>query len=268
MYKKTILNGILGVCLTIPALSATAGFESGIPAGWTGVGNFGTITGIDGDVATPPNGSTSYGYVTTSGGVYGSTPFGIGGTTNGSNLKSTVFTAAAGDPLNFYFNYITSDGSGFADFGYAQLLNAADLTQAALIFTARTQPDGNIIPGFGLPPIDATVPVAPIIDGQTNWSPLGGSSGACFNGVGNGCGQTGWVLSAFNIAVAGNYLIEFGVANFSDTAFDSGLAFDGITVAGVPITPPSEVPVPAALPLMASALAAFGLSRRRTSTKI
>ena len=52
MYKKTILNGILGVCLTIPALSATAGFESGIPAGWTGVGNFGTITGIDGDVAT------------------------------------------------------------------------------------------------------------------------------------------------------------------------------------------------------------------------
>ena len=265
MYKKTILNGILGVCLTIPALSATAGFESGIPAGWTGVGNFGTITGVNGDVVTPPNGSTSYGYVTTVGGVNGSTPFGITGTRRGSNLQSTVFTAAAGDPLNFYFNYITSDGSGFADFGYAQLLNAADLTQAALLFTARTQPSGNIIPGFGLPAIDATVPIATIIANQTNWSPLGSDSGRC---VTAGCGQTGWVLSAFNIAVAGSYLLEFGVANFSDNAFDSGLAFDGITVAGVPITPPSEVPVPAALPLMASALAAFGLSRRRTSTKI
>ena len=265
MYKKTILNGVLGFCLIVPALSATAGFESGIPAGWTGVGNFGTVTGVNGDVATPPNGNTSYGYVSTDNGVNGSTPFGISGTTTGSNLRSSVFSAAAGDPLNFYFNYITSDGSGFADFGYAQLLNAGTLTQAALIFTARTKPSGNIIPGFGLPAIDATVPVATIIAKQTNWSPLGSDSGKCFAA---GCGQTGWVLSAFNIAVAGDYLLEFGVANFSDNIFDSGLAFDGITVAGVPITPPSEVPVPAALPLMASALAAFGYSRRRTNTKI
>lgn len=263
MYKKFVVSSILGVCLTLPALSAVAGFESGIPAGWTGVGNFGTVTGVNGDVVTPPNGNTSYGYVSTHNGVTGSTPFGISGTTTGSNLKSSVFSAAAGDPLNFYFNYITSDGSGFADFAYAQLLNAADLTQAALIFTARTKPSGNIIPGFGLPAIDATVPVATIIAKQTNWSPLGGDSGSCYAA---GCGQTGWVLSAFNIAVAGDYLLEFGVANFTDNAYDSGLAFDGITVAGVPITPPSEVPVPAALPLMASALAAFGLSRRRTST--
>ena len=267
MSKNILMNTVIGACLTFSVSSAMAAFESGIPAGWVGVGGFGTVTGVNGDVATPPNGSTSYGYVTTVGGVNNSTPFGIAGTTNGSSLQSTVFTAAAGDPLNFYFNYITSDGSGFADFGYAQLLKAADMSQSALIFTARTKPDGNIIPGFGLPPIDAAVPVAVIIDGQTNWSPLGSDSGNCFNGVGQGCGQTGWVLSAFTIAVAGQYLLEFGVANFGDANFQSGLAFDGITVAGVPINPPSEVPVPAALPLMASALAAFGLLRNRKQLK-
>jgi hypothetical protein len=32
-----------------------------------------------------------------------------------------MFAATAGTALNFYFNYVTSDGAGFADYGWAEL---------------------------------------------------------------------------------------------------------------------------------------------------
>lgn len=240
--------------------SATA-FDSGIPAGWTGTGSYGTL-GANGVVTTSSEGG-SYGWVSSAGGITGQ-GLGLGaGETNGSVLRSGAFTAAAGDELDFYFNFITSDGSGFSDYAWARLLDSS-LNPVALLFTARTTPSGNSVPGFDMPPIAATITpsLVTIIAGATTWAPLGGSSGACYNGIGQGCGNSGWVRSQYEIADAGDYILEFGVVNWLDQQFDSGLAFDGITVGGKPIDP-EEVPEPASLALLGLGLAGLGLFRRR-----
>lgn len=266
--------------LALPGLLAgTASaqtFDGGLPAAWGCIGNCGT-SGADGDIGLVPGGGSQYGFVSTTGGTFiGGLGPGIGsdgtagsGTaTNGSVLVSNVFAANAGDALEFNFNFITSDGSGYADYAWARLLNAGDLTEAALIFTARTTPDGNSVPGFGMPAVNAnlTPPDVVIQDGLTTWSHLGAYSGACFNGVGQGCGVTGWVFSSFMIAGAGNYLLEFGVTNWGDSQYDSGLAFDGLTVGGAPIEdggPGAVVPEPITMILMGTGLAGVGAVRRR-----
>lgn len=257
-YVKSV-KLITLVALACSAQVAHADFVGGIPAGWACTGNCGAL-GANGDVTLSPLGNAKYGYVSTSQGVNGTSPFALGSETTGSKLVSTAFTANAGDALNFYFNYVTSDGSGFSDYAFSRLLNAADNSQAAILFTARTKPTGNIIPGFGLPNADATIPVTPIIPNASNWSALGANSGECYAA---GCGSTGWVPSTFEIGVAGSYLLEFGVVNWVDSAFQSGLAFDGITVGGKPIDPPSAVPLPASLPLTLSGLAMLGFFRRK-----
>lgn len=261
--------------LVLPGFMAGAAsaqtFNGGLPAAWGCIGHCGA-TGADGDITLAPGGGTQYGFVSTNGGTFmGGLGPGIGGegtATNGSVLTSSVFSANAGDALEFNFNYITSDGAGYADYAWARLLNAADLTEAALIFTARTTPGGNSVPGFGMPEVNADLTPATVViqDGKTNWSKLGSYSGWCYSGVGNGCGMTGWVFSSFMIAGAGNYLLEFGVTNWNDTAYDSGLAFDGLTVGGVPIEeggPGAVVPEPITMILMGTGLAGIGAVRRR-----
>ena len=220
----------------------------------TCLGNCGTL-GADGVVSVSPLGG-DYQYVSTDQGVTGVSPYNLGVETNGSKFTTSLFSANAGSLLDFYFNYVTSDGSGFSDYGWARLLNG-DGSEAALLFTARTQASGNIIPGQGLPTPDAAIPTATIIPGGPAWSPLGSSSGRCFDA---GCGYTGWVESIFTIATAGDYMLQYGVVNWQDTGFQSGLAVDGITVDGEPISP---VPLPAALPLMFSALGALGFVRHK-----
>lgn len=259
--KKSARNLGLTALLSVSAFSfigeasATA-FDSGLPAGWTCTGNCGTL-GANGVVTTSPEGG-DYGWVTSAG------PDGVGlglvGETNGSKLSSSVFSANAGDPLVFYFNYVTSDGAGFADYAWSRLLDSS-LNQVAVLFTARTTPGGNSVPGFGMPAISATMSPAEVTisPGGPSWSPLGGSSGACYS---TGCGYTGWVESTYTIADAGNYILEFGTVNWLDTAFDSGLAFDGITVAGIPIDD-NNVPEPASMALMALGLAGLAAARRR-----
>lgn len=197
-------------------------------------GGCGTL-GPDGVVKAPPGFST-YGWVSSRGGtVFGGLP-GIGGVgtpTNGSWFRSAPFSAAAGETLAFQFNYITSDGASYNDYAWARLLNA-DLSVAANLFTARTTPAGNTVPGFGMPAATARVDPATVtvVPGAPLWSPLGQWSGTCWD---TGCGFTDWVRSQYQIGTSGRYVLEFGVTNWDDELWDSGLAFQGAQIAATPI---------------------------------
>jgi hypothetical protein len=79
--------------------------------------------------------------------------------------------------------------------------------------------------GLGLFAISALVSVG--------GSPLGSWSATCFD---TGCGYTGWINSNYIIPTSGNYYLEVGTVNWDDQIFDSGLAMDGATVGGNPIT--------------------------------
>jgi PEP-CTERM motif len=256
--------GLLG------CLAETAAADS-IPSGWTCSGNCGS-SGADGVVTLSPTGNSSYQWVSTTNGLngVGALPSGaLGHETNGSTLATSVFSANAGTALSFYFNYVTSDGAGFSDYAWAELFNSSK-TPVALLFTARTEPTGSIVPGTGLPnPLATLHPGSvPIIGGGPTWSPLGSSSGTCFDA---GCGYTGWVNSSYVIPTAGNYFLEIGVTNWLDTQFDSGLAVDGVSVGGVPITPPpgggspppTSTPEPGTLALLSVGLAGLVARKRK-----
>ncbi|GAA0813522.1 hypothetical protein GCM10009111_09030 [Colwellia asteriadis] len=229
-------------------------FDGGIPANWGCTGNCG-VAGADGVVTAAPTGANNYGWVSTDNGVNGVGLDGLVGT-DGSVLTSNLFAANAGDDLEFFFNYVTSDGAGYADYAWARLLDES-LNQVAMLFTARTKESGNIVPGIGMPAPEATLSPGSveIIAGAPSWSVLGSDSNSCFS---SGCGYTGWVQSNYSILTAGSYYLEFGVTNWTDTAHDSGLAFDGITIAGVAIDPVA-VPEPAGVALFSLAL--LGLAR-------
>ena len=156
-----------------------------------------------------------------------------GQATNGSELLSDIFYAVLGQVINFDFNYVTSDGSQYADYGFAQLINTTS-NEVYQLFNARTVPDGAIIPGQELPPVVASLSPASvqITPGAPVWSPLSESSGGCFSA---GCGYTGWISSSFTVPQSGSYQLRFGAANWSDTAWQSGLAFSGLVLDGATI---------------------------------
>ncbi len=248
--------------LLAAALFSVAGANAlPIPAGWTCSGSCGDL-GADGVVTVSPNGG-NYHYVSTSGGLggVGVLPGGGlgGGEFNGSTLTTNAFVAAASDTLKFFFNYVTSDGAGFADYAWAALVDSSNVS--TILFTARTIEAGDVVPGFGTvlaPGVTLTPATTGIIGGGPAWSPLGGSSGECFDA---GCGYTGWIQSDYVIPVADTYTLVFGTTNWADDLFDSGLAIDGIVAGGVVVG--GDVPEPSTFALLGLGTLALVVRARR-----
>jgi hypothetical protein len=242
MRWRVVLVGVT-VIATIAGLAEAQIFDGGIPPTWTCDGICGA-SGADGVITLAPSSGAQYGYVVSAfDSPTGLALSGVGGTgspTTGSRLRSSAFTATAGQELRFYFNYVTSDGAGYADYGWARLLDGS-LTEVALLFTARTTPGGSTVPGFDMPAVAATITPATVtvVPGGPTWSPLGAESGLCYD---TGCGYTDWVLSSYDIPVDGTYILEFGVVNWNDSSYQSGMAFDGITVGGAPPSASEAIP--------------------------
>jgi hypothetical protein len=111
-YKRTLRRIVYGVSAVL-LLLLMASLASPACAD-TCVGNCGTL-GANGVVPLSPTGNSSYQFVSTNLGLngVGALPTGaLGSETNGSTFTTSLFSAAAGDPLNFYFNYTSSDGAG------------------------------------------------------------------------------------------------------------------------------------------------------------
>ena len=265
MHKKIRILGWMVGTATALALSAGAAHAAPLPAGWTTNGTAGSFTTADGVVTLAP-GYSSYQWMSTSGAPTGggTLPVGaLGGETNGTAVSTPTFTVAAGDKLNFYFNYITSDGASFVEYAWAALFVGAS-TFEDYLFTARTTTSGDTVPGFGLPGLGAGVTLTPsstaIIAGGPVFSPLGGSSGLCYS---TGCGYTGWIEMDYTFTLGGDYSLKFGVTNWADSAYDSAFAVAGVTINDVPIDDDNQVPEPATLALVGISLAGLGILRRR-----
>ena len=241
---------LLASCITFAfggIVHAASMFDNGIPAGWTGVGQYG-ISAAQGSVtASPVAGGKSHGWVSTFDGMQGvGLASAIGGAVPvvGSQLRSDVFNAQAGEELRFYFNYVTSDGtrgdmSAPGDYAWARLLDDAG-NEVAILFTARSAEKNPVVPGEDMPGMSAVLsPVSGAVDGSSpSWLPLGWDSaeynhGGCAKGV--NCGVTGWMESTYIIPSSGSYILEFGVTDTDGGYAASALAFDGVEVGGQPI---------------------------------
>jgi hypothetical protein len=251
------------------AAAMALGLSAAPAAAATCIGACG-VAGANGDVTAPPT-SATYGWISTAGGVDGAGQLSVGGT-NGSSFTTSAFTASAGDNLRYYFNFISSDGQSapgsfiFEDYAFVQLLDAATDSPVAMLFNARTEPDVLTVPGSGLDPISPGVTLTPASTmiqigtgggGGPLWAQLGGDSGSCW---GPGCGYTGWIRSDFQVANSGSYRLKFGVSNWGDTAYQTGLAYSGLAIGGHEIG--DGVPEPASWALMILGFGGIGAMMR------
>ena len=244
---------------------------------WSVSGVAGVITGGT-TVPNSPLGNAQFGYVSTAGpggtsnATYNTSPLvlksegaGMENQTNGTKVRLGSFQATANETLDLYFNYVSTDGRGYDDYAWARLIHAGNQSTAAWLFTARSTNTGRgqVVPGKvldrqvdnNLPKnLDATLNNGASIGfnvSSTEWDPLGGSSGSCWDSA-NTCGPTGWIKSSFTIASTGTYYLEFGVNNWGDAAFDSALAFDFTGLDPATFSgPTSSVPEPPPVAMMA-----------------
>lgn len=285
---KTFRTSLAGLGLAATLLGATTARAADVALGgvtWNTTGAAGVIAG-DTTVPASPLGNTQFGYITTAGGIYGTSPLvlrsegrGTENQTNGTKIVSGSFSAAANEKLDLYFNYVSTDGRGYDDYAWVRLVNAGSNATAAWLFTARStnSANGSVVPGDVLNrQVDNKLPDqldAVLNDGNTvgfkvagtQWAPLGFSSGICWDSA-NTCGPTGWIKSSFSITTTGSYYLEFGVNNWGDEAYDTALAFDfaGLQQANFNglTAPVPELP-PVAMMGLGLALMAAMMRRRR-----
>jgi len=214
----------------------------------------------------------------------------IPGSTNGSAMISPLFTATAGQRINFDFAFITNDGTDtFSDWGAAYLLpvdaNGAPTGSAPLnLFTARTGGSGSAVPGFGfngfpaglvLTPVSANMQgdvffLNPLTSGTSALDPNATQFGP--NGYpqdptsqpGNALGgSTNWVNADFTFdpSTIGTYELVLAVANVGDEIYSSGMLFAGGSVKGDDPNLPS-IPEPGTMLLFGVGLAGLVLGKQ------
>ena|SRR5712691_10447232 len=264
------------------AISQTCALGAGtIPLGWTLQGGGG---GGDRTVAPFISGSgsstncvivtdTDLGFPGTTSTNFFPTTNVIAGTTNGSRMTSPVFTANAGDKLDFFFMFATDDGAGFSDYARASLIDPLTSLTLLDLFTARTSSSSQVVPGFGFPSFPSGLVLTPGVStlqgdtfvlndfGGTQYGP------GRFGGGPGGSSEWEHAVFTFDPSMAGSYQLEMTVANVGDTAFASALFFTGDSISSAVVAPPavSAVPEPSTWLLLAPGslgLLAFGWWRR------
>ena len=238
------------------AISQTCALGAGTtPLGWTlqGVGG-----GVDGTVAPFISGSgsstnciivtdTGPGFPGTTSTNFSPTTNVIAGTLNGSRMTSPVFTANAGDKLDFFFMFATNDGSDrdviATDYARASLIDPSTSLTVFDLFTARTGSNSQVVPGFGLPSflpgLVLTPGVSTLQGDQFVLTDFGGTQYGPnrFNGGPGGSSEWEHAVFTFDASTAGSYQLEMTVANVGATDVASALFFASDSISSAVVVP-------------------------------